>query len=212
MFERGERKPTLEQLLRLAQALALPVQWFLTGATQPGGELKETAVELFHLGLVDLHVGERTVPGSFRPPELVVALAVCVPRPEPRLLAAIPALLAWNRWNPILLEGFGADPWHGVPGGPAPPGRSRVQRLAWLADVALTIHRSRGFPGGCPGEEDLCAFLRRVPDPDAIDDLGELTTEEPRLPAWKRWKITGRAGGLDHFYDRAAELLTLRGA
>ena len=57
-FESGEVTPSLEQLLRLAEALQVPVQFFLTGGVRPGGELPDLAVELFALGVRDLLLGE----------------------------------------------------------------------------------------------------------------------------------------------------------
>jgi hypothetical protein len=49
-----------------------------------------------------------------------------------------------------------------------------VYRLAWLADVVLALERIGGFPGGCPGKEDLVAFVKSIkkPAPHRWDDLG----------------------------------------
>jgi transcriptional regulator with XRE-family HTH domain len=198
LFETGKRQPRLAQLVRLAQALQVPLQWFLTGSVKPGKALEGIAMELFNLGVVDLWVGNARVPGAFRPPEQVVALAVRGARPEPRLLWAIPAVFAWNRWNPNLLEGWGRE--------------SRVlQRIAWLADIAITIHHDRGFPGGCPGEDDLAEFIRRLPLPQTLDDFSEPSPEEPQNPLWKRWKINyAGSGNVCTFQERAEELHRLR--
>jgi transcriptional regulator with XRE-family HTH domain len=198
LFETGKRKPKLAHLVRLAHALQLPLQWFLTGSVKPGKEPEDIAMELFNLGVVDLWVGDARVPGAFRPPEQVVTLAIGGPRPELRLLGAIPAVLAWNRWNPLLLEGYGSE------------GRV-LQRLAWLADLAITIHHNQGFPGGCPGEEDLAEFLRHLPLPQSPDDFGEPSPEEPQNPLWKRWKINyAGSGNIGTFQQRAHQLHLLR--
>jgi transcriptional regulator with XRE-family HTH domain len=198
LFETGKRQPTLAHLIRLAHALQVPLQWFLTGSVKPGKEPEDTAFELFNLGVVDLWVGNARVPGAFRPSEQVVALAISGPRPEPRLLWAIPAVLAWNRWDPILLEGYGRE------------GRV-LQRLAWLADLAITIHHDQGFPGGCPGEDDLAEFLRRLPLPQSPDDFGDPSPEEPQNPLWKRWKINYvGSGNMGTFQQRANQLHLLR--
>jgi transcriptional regulator with XRE-family HTH domain len=198
LFETGKRRPTLTHLIRLAHALQVPLQWFLTGAGKPGKELKDLAVELFNLGAVDLWIGDAVVPGSFRPPEQVVALAVGGSRPDPRLLGAIPPVLAWNRWNASLLEAYATE-------------NGALQRLAWLADLAVTIHHDRGFPGGCPGEKDLAEFIRRQPKPKQTEDFGDPSPEEPRNPLWKRWRINyASSGNLGSFQQRAHELHRLR--
>jgi transcriptional regulator with XRE-family HTH domain len=198
LFETGKRQPRLAQLAQLSRALQVPLQWFLTGSMKPGKEPEDIALELFNLGVVDLWVGNALVPGAFRPPEQVVALSVSGQRPESRLLWAIPTVLAWNRWNPILLEGYGRE--------------SRVlQRLAWLSDIAITIHHDQGFPGGCPGEDDLAEFIRRQPLPQSPDDFGDPSPEQPRNPLWKRWKINYvGSGNIATFQQRASELHLLR--
>jgi transcriptional regulator with XRE-family HTH domain len=198
LFENGKRRPSLVHLIRLAQALQVPLQWFLTGSVKPGKELKDIAFELFNLGVVDLWVGDAVVPGASRPSEQVVALSVGGSRPEPRLLWAIPAVLAWNRWNPTLLEGYGCE-------------GHVLQRLAWLADLAVTINHDRGFPGGCRGKEDLVEFIRRVPLPQGTDDFGDPSPEELSNPLWKRWKITYVGSGIiDSFRQRAIQLHSIR--
>ena len=84
-----DEEPVLDaDLLRLAQALQVPLQWFLTGSGKPGRELPDLALELFNLGVLDLWVGDATVPGAFRPPEQLVALAVSGSRPEARTRAS----------------------------------------------------------------------------------------------------------------------------
>src|SRR5437763_11781218 len=75
-FERGTRIPSLDQLLRFAQALDLPLQRFLSGGDRPGGGVRDLAIELRNLGLIDLWVDKPLVPGAFRRPEEIVALAV----------------------------------------------------------------------------------------------------------------------------------------
>lgn len=198
LFETGTRRPTLAQLIRLAHALQVPLQWFLTGSGKPGKEPKDISLELFNLGMVDLWVGNAVVPGASRPREQVVALAVGGPRPDPRLLWGIPAVLAWNRWNPILLEGYASE-------------NQVLQRLAWLADLAVTIHHDQGFPGGCSGEENLVEFIRRLPLPQTSDDFGSPSPEAPRNPLWKRWKINYvGSGNMSTFQQRASELHLLR--
>src|SRR5260370_37246738 len=129
-FERGEREPTLAQLLRLAKALDAPLQRFLTGGDRPGATLHDLALELRHLGMVDLRVDQPIVPGAFRPMEEVVSAAIAGLAPDPRVVEGIPAILAWNRWSSRLLKAYGQAAGRGV-------GR----RLAWLADIGLAVDK-----------------------------------------------------------------------
>ena len=82
-IERGIRLPTVPQLVQLAHALDVSLQWFLTGSNWPDLEPAGLAVELRNLGIVDLLVTDAVVPGAFRPPEQVVSLSVRGDEPEP---------------------------------------------------------------------------------------------------------------------------------
>jgi transcriptional regulator with XRE-family HTH domain len=201
-IEQGGLLPTLPQLLRLARALSMPLQRFLNGATVPGVELVDLALELQSLGVVDLLVPSAMVPGSFRPTEQVIALAVSGNQPEPRIIEALSAVLAWNRWSPTLLRAYscGQDLRAGI-------------RLAWLADVALTIHRNEGFPGGCSGRRELERYVRwwskHPTQPAREDDLGRPARSDELPPVWRRWKITYDAP-LSAFAERARHLQSLR--
>lgn len=197
-FEAGRRRPTLGQFFEIARALDVSVQRLTSGKDRPGTALKDLAVELHGLGAVDLWVGGATVPGAFRRPEEVVALALAGAEPDPRVVEAVPALLAWNELKPGLLRAFGRT-------------AGTLRRLAWLADVALTIDRRAGFPGGC-ARKGLDAFLRRTalpPESSSWDDLGRPAAEPPNVPAWKRWKILYDATP-DRFEERARVLDRLR--
>lgn len=198
-FETGARTPSLEQLLQIARALDLPLQRFLSGSDRPGGGIRDIAIELRSLGLIDLWVEAAVVPGAFRRPEEVVARAVAGNEPEARIVEGVPAILAWNRWNSILLRAFARA-----------IARATIYRLAWLADAALTLERMGGFPGGCPGKEDLAAFVKRIkkPPPHRWDDLGRPSDKLPTLPVWKRWRINYTAD-LATFRKRAEALVSL---
>lgn len=201
-FEAGRRRPTLDQLVGLARALDVSIEKLLTGSDRPGDDLREIAIELRHLGLVDLWVDDPVVPGAFRRSEEVIARAVSGREPDPRIVEAIPAALAWNPINPVLLRAFGQTT------------RPRVaRRLAWLADIALAIDRRGGFPGGCQ-REPLARFTRMVPAPspgsDNWDGLGRSMVGAPRSPIWKRWRISYDAD-LTQFEQRARHLDELRG-
>ena len=193
LFESGRRLPSLEQFVRLARALDVPLQRLLTADDRPGVGLRDLAVELRNLGAADLWVFDATVPGAARPPEEVIALAVSGASPDPRVVETVPALLSWNALRPPLLRAYGVT-------------TRTTNRLAWLADVALTIDRQKGFPGGCR-RGPLERFLKAVklPERAELDDLGRPADPPPNFPAWKRWRISG-ATTPDQFENRAREL------
>lgn len=196
-IEKGTVLPTLPQLIRLARALMLPLQWFLRGSVFPGTETPDLASQLHWLGVVDLFVPDAVVPGAFRPTEQVLALAVSGDQPNPRIIQAIPAVLAWKRWSPSRLREY------------SKPRTSQASiRLAWLADVALTIQRTTGFPGGCPQYKNLESFVGRLSKarlPLKEDDLGRPGEEKTLPPVSKRWMIRYDAP-LSVFIDRANHL------
>jgi transcriptional regulator with XRE-family HTH domain len=197
-FEAGLRIPTLPQALQIARTLDIPIQRLLTGSDRPGAEPADLAVELRRLGVVDLRVGDSAVPGSFRRPEEVINLAIAGEAPDPRIVEAIPATLAWADLDPDLLVG------HTKAAG-------TTRRLAWLADIALAIDRQSGFPGGCR-KGPLERFLRQADLPGASepwDDLGKPATEPSTSPLWRRWRIAYDAD-LSQFRQRAEHLQSLR--
>ena len=190
--------PSLAQTLDLARALDVPLQRLLTGTDRPGSGPAGLATELRGLGASDLWVDGAIVPGAARRPEEVLALAVSGSAPDPRIVEALPALLAWNRPRPTLLRAFGAT-------------TGTTRRLAWLAEVALAIDRRWGFPGGCE-RSPLERFLERTGPPRSdgpADDLGQPGTAPRRSPIWKRWGIA-YGGSLEDFRDRAEKLVRLR--
>ena len=200
-FELGQRRPTLDQLLKIAQALGCSLQKVLSGSNRTGTRLSDIALQLRDLGLVDLWVRDPIVPAAFRASEEVIALAVSGSKPEPRIVEAIPAILAWTETSPILLRAYGV---HVRP--------SVLRRLAWLADITLAIESRGGFPGGC--RNDLIArFLKTIRVPGdgkaAWDDLGRPSAKPPTSPIWKRWRINYDAD-LSIFEQRARQLWDLQ--
>jgi len=204
-IERSLRRPTLSQLICLAKVLQVSLQWFLSGSNWPGDDLPDIALELQNLGIVDLVITGIKVPGAFRPREEVVARAVSGKEPEPRIIEAIPAVLAWNRWNVRLLRAFSHT-----------YGKPVLYRIAWLADVTLAIDKHFGFPLKCPGRESLARFLTLIKPPGTAvrespggqDSLGRPTTNDRLLPIWRRWNIS-YAADLTVFRERAEHLKTL---
>ncbi len=198
-IEKGLHWPTLAQLAQLARVLEVPIQWFINGQEVPGAGLPEIAIELQHAGVVDLLVPDAVVPGAFRPVEQVLAFAVSGDSPEPRVVEAIPALLAWNWWYVPLLQAYSTF-----------PDPRAAHRLGWLADVALTIHRNQGFPGGCHEQRRLELFVEWATPRAEDDGLGHPADDGKKLPpVSKRWKVT-YAAGLHTFKERAEQLRALR--
>jgi hypothetical protein len=185
----------------MARALDVSIQKLIGGSERPGTELPDIAIELRHLGVVDLWVKDALVPGAFRRPEELVALVVAPEEPDPRILEAVPAILAWNELDPILLRAYGLT-----------QDSRTARRLAWLADVTLAIDKQSGFPGGCR-RDALARFTRLVSPPlterDDWDSLGRPMAKLPSSPLWKRWRITYDAN-LDQFRERAKHLDELR--
>jgi transcriptional regulator with XRE-family HTH domain len=198
-FESGARTPSVAQVLRIARALDIPLHRLLRGSDRAGSAIRDIAIELRSLGIIDLWVESPVVPGAFRRPEEIVTLAVSGKEPDARIVEAVPALLAWNRWNGVLLRAFARA-----------AGRLTLYRMAWLAEVTLALERTGGFPGGCPGKEDLIAFVKRIKKPaaDRWDDLGRPSGRPPTSPIWKRWRINYSAD-LATFRGRAESLVKL---
>jgi transcriptional regulator with XRE-family HTH domain len=194
LLESGAAEPSLDEVVRLAEALKLPLQFFLSGDVRPGTDLADLAVELFALGVRDLLVGEAKVPGAFRPAEEVVATVLAGAAPEPRLVEALPAVLAWNRWRPPLLRAYGEVLDPRVP-----------QRIAWLTDLTLTLHRLAPWPGGVRDVPALESYLRQAPPARDEDSLGYPASENRLPPVWRRWKIN-YAASPDTFRKRAQAL------
>lgn len=197
-LETGKRSLSLDEAIQMAGILEVPLQWFVTGTVSPGPHLNDLALELRALGIVDLLVSQERIPGAFRPPEEVVSRAVGVERPDPRVLEGLPAILAWNRFRPALLVAF-AQVTH----------RHALTRLAWLAEITLTIDRNETFPGGLISGDDLTDFLNRIDRPAEPDDLGHPSPLDSNHRVWKFWRVTYPAS-LETFRDRAAILGELR--
>ncbi len=197
-IESGKREASLRETVQLAEALHVPLEWFVTGKDRPGITLPDIAAELWQLGIVDLIVPQARVPGTYRPGEEVLALAIGTERPEPRVIEALPAVLAWNRWRPAVLEAF-ARVTH----------PKALTRLGWLTEITFLLERTGGFPGGLVWADGLAEFLTKVDRPHEPDDLGQPGGPAPDHRAWKYWRIT-YAVELSAFRERAERLWSLR--
>jgi transcriptional regulator with XRE-family HTH domain len=190
--EQGRYVPNLDEAVRIAGVLRVPLERLTDGQWQPGTDLRAIAYELFHLGVRDLQVAAARVPGAFRPPEQIVAAAVKGDRPEPRVVEAVPVVLARRKLNVQLTLAFG-DAYD-----------ARVRsRLAWLSDVTLTLSQLSTFPGEVRYEAQLREFVREGIKPAESDSLGHPGGGR-QSPIWKRWNIT-YAGTLADFTRRISE-------
>lgn len=199
-IEKGKRLPSLPLFFRFAQVLELPLEQFVNGQVRPRLDRRTALVHLRWLGIVDLLAPGTCVLGAFPAPEETLAWVLRGDAPDPRLVEALPAVLAWNAWDARLLEAYGAS-----------PDPRAVTRLAWLADVALTLHRSDVFHSDFKTPHVLEDFLRRVTPPPIPDDLGHPVLHDRLPPVSRRWNVR-YAATLNVFDQRVKHLQALREA
>jgi transcriptional regulator with XRE-family HTH domain len=190
--EAGRYRLRLDESVRLAAVLKISLSELVYGRARPGKNLSGIAVELFHLGLGDLFVSNAEAPGAFRRPEEIVVLAVAGDRPEPRVVEAMPMVLATQSLRLSLVNGFVR--LHDQRCGP---------RLSWLAEVTTALSRRPTFPmeiRNAGSLERLAAAWGRAAQPDS---LGHPATRVAS-PIWRRRNIT-YAATLDNFLARTIE-------
>jgi transcriptional regulator with XRE-family HTH domain len=191
-MEAGLTVPRLDEAVRLAEALKVPLSWLTSTWLYPRPDLRGIAIELHHLGVRDLEVSNSQVPGSFRPREEVLAIAAAGDRPEPRLVEAIPFLLARHKFHVPLASAFAK--YHDK--------RARG-RIAWLSEITLALSRLSTTPLVIESETQLRALVRRgvkAPEPDSLGHPGEGRFP----PIWRRWNIT-YSGTMEDFLRRSIE-------
>lgn len=193
-LERGEYLPRLDEAVRLAGVLKLPLEWLVAGRLSPANDLGGIAYELNHLGVSDLVVSASQVPGAFRYHEEVLVLALCGDRPEPRVVEAIPVVIARRTFRPALVRAFAA----------VHDRRART-RLAWLSEVTLSLARMDAFPVAVETERHLRGLIERGVKPVEPDSLGH-PADGTVPPAWRRWNIT-YAGTMRDFLRRSIEVV-----
>jgi transcriptional regulator with XRE-family HTH domain len=194
-IENGQTTLRLDEAIRVASVLKVPLELLADGSWRPNTDLRGIAFELYHLGIRDLEVSGAQVVGAFRAAEQVVAAAVKGDKPEPRVVEAMPTILARRRLNVPLTVAF-ADSYD-----------PRVRRrLAWLSDVTLTLSQLSYFPVEVKWESQLAEFVQAGGTPGEPDSLGH--PREGRLPPlWSRWHIT-YAAEMSDFIRRAQEVET----
>jgi transcriptional regulator with XRE-family HTH domain len=188
--ETGRYVPNLIEADQLARALRLPWERLVSGRFRPPVGLRGIGLELYHLGITDLRITDPHVPGAFRRPEQVLALALRGDRPDTRVVEAIPFVLARQTLSVRLTLAF-SDLYD-----------KRIRtRLAWLSDITLTLDRTGKLPIAIESENQLSELIRRGRKPKRSDDLGIPSTKKVH-PIWSRWNIT-YAGQLADFSGRA---------
>ena len=183
----------LNEATRIARVLKVPLERLATGRWMPDSDLRGIAFELYHLGIRDLEVANAQVPGSFRRAEQVTASAVKGDNPEPRVVEAMPSVLARRALDVPLTLAFADiyDP------------RIRT-RLAWLSDITLALKQLADFPIRLTSEAQLVKFVRAGVRPPEPDSLGH--PREGKLPRiWERWNVT-YVGNLADFAKRTLQV------
>jgi transcriptional regulator with XRE-family HTH domain len=179
----------LAEATQIATVLKMPLQRLATGLWGSGSDLGSIAFELYHLGIRDLEVSAPRVPGAFRVAEQVVALALRGDQPEPRVIEAIPFVLARKKLQVSLTIAFAARY------------DQRIRtRLAWLSDITITLAKLSRFPIQIMNPEQLRRFVQRGVRPSHPDSLGH-PCENKSPPIWERWNIT-YAGDMSDFMRR----------
>ena len=203
-MEAGRTIPRLNEAVRLAAVLKVPLEWLTAGHCTPTNDLRGIALELYRLGIRDLEVSDPRVPGTFRHKEELLVLAVAGDRPEPRVVEAIPYLLLRRHFLARLVAAF-ADVYD----------RRVCERLAWLSEIAFALNQLSTMPllpfGSTPeGHRSRPSYLqvlirqaKKAPEPDSLGhpSKGHLP------PIWRRWNIT-YAGTMDDFLRRTIECHT----
>src|SRR5262245_11473523 len=149
--ETGKYIPNLIEAERLARALRVPWERIISGRFRPRIGLRGIALELYHLGITDLRITESQVPGAFRRPEQILGLALRGDRPDPRVIEAIPFVLARQTLSVPLTLAF-ADYYDK---------RTRA-RLGWLSEITLALDRTNRLPIAIESEQQLSQFKLRA--------------------------------------------------
>jgi transcriptional regulator with XRE-family HTH domain len=194
-IEAGLTVPRLDETVRLAEVLKVPLSRLTSSWAFPRPDLRGIAIELHWLGIKDLEVANPEVPGSFRHKEEVLALAVSGDSPEPRVVEAIPFLLARQKFRASLVSAFAG--YHD---------RRARGRIAWLSSVTLALGRVGSLPFPVESELHLGALIRQGAKSREPDSLGH-PGKGKFSPIWRRWNIT-YAGTVQDFLHRSIEVHT----
>ena len=197
-MEAGVAVPRLDETLRLAESLKVPLEYLTDGRFTPTHDLRGIAVELYRLGIRDLVVANPRVPGVLRHPEETLVLVVSGDRPKPRLLEAIPFVLARRKFRASLVSTFAKI-----------HDKRAITRLGWLSEITLALSNLATMPIAMYSEPSLNRIIHvgrtakkagmTAPDSLGHPGVGNLG------PIWKRWNIT-YGGTIQDFLHRTIEV------
>ncbi len=124
-----------------------------------------------------------------------MVIALSGERPEPRVVEAVPFLLARHKFRASLTAAFAK--YHD----------KRVRtRLAWLSEITTALSRSSAMPLSVESETSLKSLIAQGVKGTDPDSLGHPATGK-LSPIWHRWNIT-YAGTIDDFLRRTIEVYT----
>jgi hypothetical protein len=207
-FEADRATPAFDDICIIAQQLGWPLLYFATGQERSADDPRTAVAHLRAWGLSDLRVSEPVLLGELRPFEEIIPDVVSRPVDQ-RVLAALPALLLRNRFEPTRLIA-------------AAQALGSLRRLGWIADVAR--HVSRRLPPSAlqPDYQRRLSAIEAaaakefrtsdVTDRDYLaPDLSTSKSARDRLwkespPMTRRWRIACDIR-LDEFVERARSLL-----
>lgn len=207
-FESDRAVPSFGDVCAIAQQLGWPLLYFATGQERTGDDIRATVARLQFWGLRDIRTAEPVLFGEIDPFEEVVAEVVSRPVNE-RVLAALPALLLRNRFEPAHLVS-------------AAHGFESLKRVGWLADVAKHVSERLPPRASQPDTqrrltavEKAAAKDLRARAPETFDCVGldPSASKAARERVWKaspplarRWRIACELR-LEEFVERAQSIL-----
>ena len=207
-FEGDRATPAFGDICVIAQQLGWPLLYFATGQERTGDDTRTAVAHLRFWGLGDTRLPEPALLGEARPFEEVIADVVSRPVNQ-RVLAALPALLLRNRFEPTRLiseaQALGS-----------------LRRIGWLAGVAEHVSQQLPTAASQPDTrrrlssvEQAAAKELRASDSPEYDYLGpdSSVSRAGRESVWKaspplarRWRIASDIR-LEEFFERAKSIL-----
>ncbi|MEE9393279.1 MAG: helix-turn-helix transcriptional regulator [Planctomycetota bacterium] len=194
--ERGERELSFFEVVQLSGHLGLPLQWFLDGRLQPRGDRRSLIAELIAYGIRDLQsAGPLGTVGAIRSVEEVFCRSL-EGRPDPRVLAALPALVLLNPIRHELLLAYAT--------------RLKVlRRSGFLCDLARHFHANAPWGQAAAvdfDEPQIIEFLKSARSALVQHPEDKAPKTASRHPIWKRW-VAGLGITHEEFRDRCRSIV-----
>ncbi|NOY90956.1 MAG: helix-turn-helix transcriptional regulator [Deltaproteobacteria bacterium] len=174
-WERGQRDPDLAILERVASALKVPMSRLARGVERLPPSEAVLRIELSALG-VPISTDWSSPPWALRPVE--TTLAEALERTDPRIVDALPGVLATTTFRPRVLWAKASE-------------RALTERrLGWLTGLAQTLI-ARGVGYGGAHLEELARLVQLPGTGAAWDDVGKSASDRRKLPPIsKRWRVS----------------------